>query len=545
MLKASPLVHTISGECSRIKTNVHMLLGAFLHFSCFYSQPGFWHRLHAVLLLKRSSPETLEDAVKWYCASRATQRHHTPACRISFLIDRVIEIRNSSPQDVLPLLDLDGRWSDQEATWPAEMERIRSTLVEDHMGQTARTEGAQTASTEETPADSVHVPVNMSKPLLPHIATQSNSPQDTTVPARHSTSSRPGIKIMPGEVAEEDPENEDYRCDSSPGRADKPQGSVCRLLFRPRPHSISHDPVHVSGRDNSAISPDYVIQDWIGNEDGEEFGLGCKRKKSWSPIKVSSKKHKVNPEIDDTGNHRHIRLHIDPASTDKENCASKDNPTEPTNAAERVSLETVPAADASRCTKATAKETALQVQDASNDAVTRCHTGPALSEGHSLTQLGTQCQALVSTVKDICEKQGDFERKIEECLTASRWDERFLQLECHLQRIDAVEAQLQSIESREALGQEAHMPTSNNAPCAAPADHRAGEKQTQCSSSQELANFFRDVGESVDQLRSKIRSMVRQQEDTDDGWKKMLHLGEVLWALDSAADKAKKGAQSM
>jgi hypothetical protein len=163
---------------------------------------------------------------------------------------------------------------------------------------------------------------------------------------------------------------------------------------------------------------------------------------------------------------------------------------------------------------------------------------PVVSAGHSDHGLGaTQTQsytrqdeisssvhdntnAMTADAEEVLDYDSKYQTKEEAALVTSKLDGRFIQLECNLQRIDAVEEQVRDLQFRRAL-------------------------EGRVSSCPELKSFFEAMSGEIEGIRLKLKRSIRHQDETDEGWKKMLLLGEVLWALDSAAEKANQAVRSL
>ncbi|KAI1859343.1 hypothetical protein JX265_010346 [Neoarthrinium moseri] len=144
---------------------------------------------------------------------------------------------------------------------------------------------------------------------------------------------------------------------------------------------------------------------------------------------------------------------------------------------------------------------------------------------------------------DILSELTKYQTKSEAAKLAGRSEERLMQVECSLQRIDKLEVQLRDVVAQ------LHRPCAQNT---VTYDRRppedplpVGGKHLQYLESRDVKPFLDGVVDEINKIRSLIRNKIKEQEETDDGWTKMNYLGDVLWTLDSAVRKAKKGFHAL
>ncbi|KAH8675283.1 hypothetical protein BX600DRAFT_168116 [Xylariales sp. PMI_506] len=135
----------------------------------------------------------------------------------------------------------------------------------------------------------------------------------------------------------------------------------------------------------------------------------------------------------------------------------------------------------------------------------------------------------------------------------SQIEDRMVQMECSMQRVDNIETQLrilQNLVQRDAHAHDAATQTTSTADSSYMTQTSGklpleGERGLRCLRNRDVKPFLEGVTYEIDKIRALIRTKIREQDETEDGWRKMTYLGEVLWKLDEAMAKANQGVQAL
>lgn len=187
-------------------------------------------------------------------------------------------------------------------------------------------------------------------------------------------------------------------------------------------------------------------------------------------------------------------------------------------------------------------ETLLPVNnDASPTSILEQPTQPA-NATEALEVMSEEIQADLNT------KLLDHQSRDVAALAFSQTHKRLALIESHVARLVRTEEQRRTLEDATASNQCIAATNADNI-----ADATAHNQSLAWSTgghlrylrSLEAKPFLSGVDAEIAKIRACIRQKIREQDETDEGWRIMDYLGDVLWTLDNAMVKAKKGAKAL
>ncbi|ETS88256.1 hypothetical protein PFICI_02084 [Pestalotiopsis fici W106-1] len=156
------------------------------------------------------------------------------------------------------------------------------------------------------------------------------------------------------------------------------------------------------------------------------------------------------------------------------------------------------------------------------------------------SSLMTEAPGPVAVESSIMELLAGYQTKTDAYDFKASLEKRLLQLECQSQRLDKLEALVNKDK-----GPESSDTTGDNGLHANDRKEKSRNDQVQASANCELGPFLQHIGNQIKNIRHQLRTKIRQEDETTEGWKRMACLGEVAWALDTAIQHAKHGARAV
>lgn len=587
---------------SRIGTNLLVLFESVSWFFEFSKTDWFWSRLRSLLPFAADQPsQYLQDMVALYCEGRREfhRRHqqgygrNAPGVEQTFprlirVVDHLINQQALVHPQYRSSQALDAAWSARKDTWSNKLDSILYSLglsdplqpadaqhpLECETPNISRTNPsllgmvsgpkvvATTESTSFVGANELHAVESTSKePTITRISTDRHSAEDSRTPSEivknhhsidsHATSNaEPSQKILAAKPAVLRPKFKPilkiHHKDSSivprvvessarSASSNSGPGKGSLKLIRGGRTMKSHSGAPAERRLDH--KKEHVADDWgfsseqTNADDGEDESNGNSpfefRRKRLAPSPYDSNPYKKPRfvELDDTS----PPVVITECAFDR----GKAEGQEPISKKETTILESNPIILASD-------------NDVTQTAIHATHHQSTLSKESGRVPMANGIRKLsVDEMQTYLASMLSGYQTIDAAtLVASQADRRLNALESNIHRADRIENQLRVLHQTTSSSQltqptpaQANVSATNNVERL----QSTGRSHLQHLKRRAVKPFLHGIGDEITKIRSCIRHKIREQDETDDGWRKMEHLGNVLWALDDAIAKARKG----